>query len=144
MIGGGQGESGVRAIFTKPLGMGPIKNEECIPKSDGGMPDNQNSTCLPHARRVRELTETVLLSPKILQICIFFKMLEVQPFGWLSLVEQPTLGFGLGHDLRVVGLSHVSGSMLSMEYACPSVPPPTSSKINKIFFKKLKFKMLKY
>ena len=29
--------------------------------------------------------------------------------------EQPTLGFGSGHDFRVVGLSPISGSMLSME-----------------------------
>ena len=32
-------------------------------------------------------------------------------------VERPTLDFGSGHDLRVVGLSPTLGSVLSMEPA---------------------------
>ena len=42
-------------------------------------------------------------------------------------VEHPTLGFGSGHDLRVMGLSPALGSMLSGESAWDSsltVPPP--------------------
>ena len=33
------------------------------------------------------------------------------------LVKHPTLGFSSGHDLKVVGLDPVSGSVLSMESA---------------------------
>jgi len=34
-----------------------------------------------------------------------------------QLVKRLTLGFGSGHDLGVVGSSHKSGSVLSMESA---------------------------
>ena len=34
-----------------------------------------------------------------------------------QLVKCPTLDFGSGHDLRVVGLSSASDSMLSREFA---------------------------
>ena len=38
--------------------------------------------------------------------------------AWMArLVKRPTLGFGSGHDLRVVRSSPVSGSMLSTESA---------------------------
>lgn len=40
---------------------------------------------------------------------------------WVALMAQlvkgPSLGFGLGHDLRVIGLSPASGSVLSGESA---------------------------
>lgn len=43
-------------------------------------------------------------------------------------VKRPTLGFSLSHGLRVIRLSPVSGSILSMEFAddslFPSAPPP--------------------
>ena len=58
---------------------------------------------------------------------------------WLSWLRSC---FGSGHDLRVLGLSPLLGSLLSRESACPSAPPPTHipsvSQINKqnIFFKK--------
>ena len=39
-------------------------------------------------------------------------------------VECLTLGFGLGHDLRVMGLSPESGSVLGGESAWHSVPLP--------------------
>ena len=38
-------------------------------------------------------------------------------------VECPTLGFGSGHDLRVVRLSPASGSALSGESVCDSLSP---------------------
>ena len=50
--------------------------------------------------------------------------------------------FSSGHDLRVLGLSPSSGSLLSGESASPSAPHPphvlslTFSQINKNFFKK--------
>ena len=57
-------------------------------------------------------------------------------------VEHLTLGFGSGHDLGVVGLSPVSGSVLSLQSAGESLPLPlllpllmlflSLSKINKI------------
>ena len=46
-----------------------------------------------------------------------------------QLVDHPTLDFGSGHDLRVMGSSPVLGSVLSVESACPSpsaLPPPLS------------------
>ena len=51
-------------------------------------------------------------------------------------VKLPTLDFSSGHDLRVVRLSPMLGSVLSAESACPSTtsaPPPDHmlSKINK-------------
>ena len=44
-------------------------------------------------------------------------------------VKHPNLGFGSGHDLRVLGLSPVWGSVLSAELACPSSSPLSISKI---------------
>ena len=41
--------------------------------------------------------------------------------AWVAqLAEHLTLDLGSGHDLRVVGLSPVSGSTLSAEILCPS------------------------
>jgi len=59
-------------------------------------------------------------------------------------VGRPTLGFGSGHDLEVVGSSPASGSVLSAESASGSFCLSLSftvfclslSQINKIFFKK--------
>ena len=44
-----------------------------------------------------------------------------------QLVERPILDFGSGHDLRGMRLSPASGSMLTVESACPppSAPPHT-------------------
>ena len=51
------------------------------------------------------------------------------------LVEHPTLGFGSGHDLRVVRLRPVSGSTFSKDSAWDSLPLPLPlfplSEINK-------------
>jgi len=46
--------------------------------------------------------------------------------------------FGSGHDLRVLGSSPASGSLLSRESASPSLSPSTLalSQINKILKKK--------
>ena len=41
-----------------------------------------------------------------------------------QLVKDPTLDFSSGHDLRVMRLSHVSGSVLGMETALDSLPFP--------------------
>ena len=42
--------------------------------------------------------------------------------AWVAqLVKHPTLDFNSGHDLRVLGLSPVSGSRLSMESSGPSL-----------------------
>ena len=42
-------------------------------------------------------------------------------------VKHQTLDFGSGHDLRVVGLSPASGSMLSVSLLGILSPPPLSS-----------------
>jgi len=44
-----------------------------------------------------------------------------------QLVECPTLGFGWGHDLRVVGLRPKSGAALSGESARDSLSPSRSA-----------------
>ena len=45
-------------------------------------------------------------------------MKETEGGAWVAqLVERPNLHFGSGHDLRVMGSSPVSSSMLSMETA---------------------------
>ena len=51
---------------------------------------------------------------------------------WLSLVKQLTLDFASGHDLRVMRLSPMLGSMLGMESAkilslSLSAPPQSTS-----------------
>ena len=66
-------------------------------------------------------------------------------------VKPPTLGFSSGHDLRVLGSSPISESLLSGEYAWRfslslSLPPLACSCSLSIFqinksFKKRKFKM---
>ena len=40
-----------------------------------------------------------------------------------QLVKPLTLDFGLGHDLKVMGLSSLSGSALRESAASPSGPP---------------------
>ena len=44
-----------------------------------------------------------------------------------QLVERPTLDFGPGHDLRVVRLSPVSGTLLSMESSLLGFSPSPSA-----------------
>ena len=44
-----------------------------------------------------------------------------------QLVKPPTLDFGSGRDLQVVGSSLVSGYALIVESACPSLLPSTLS-----------------
>ena len=51
-------------------------------------------------------------------------------------VEYWTLVFLLGHDLRGLGSSPTSGSVLSMESASLPLSPAPTPQINKIFFKK--------
>ena len=43
-------------------------------------------------------------------------------------VKHLTLDFGSCPDLRVLGLSPMSGSLLSGEYASPSAPPPVRTR----------------
>lgn len=47
----------------------------------------------------------------------FFKVVSMQGAWVAQLLEHWTLGFSLHHDLRVVGLSPASHSMLSTEFA---------------------------
>ena len=43
------------------------------------------------------------------------------PGVWVAVIQHLTLDFGLGHDLRVVGLSPMLGSMLGVEPAWDSL-----------------------
>ena len=53
-----------------------------------------------------------------------FKKMLLWDAGWLSWLSiHPTLGFGSGHDLRVLGSSPTSGS----HGPSPSAPPPALS-----------------
>jgi len=59
------------------------------------------------------------------------KKKQNNPGAWVAqLAEHPTLDFGWGGDLRILRLSPVSGSTLSVESAwdslspSPSAPPP--------------------
>ena len=44
-----------------------------------------------------------------------------------QLVERPTLDFGPGHGLRVMGQSPMSGSLLSLESAWDYLSPSSSA-----------------
>ena len=54
---------------------------------------------------------------KIKQINIHIKGVSKGGTWVAQVVEHPTLDFSSGHDLRVVGLSPMSGSMLSVKSA---------------------------
>lgn len=48
------------------------------------------------------------------------KILSARDVWVAQLVQLPTLDFGWGHDLGVMGLNPASGPTLSMELACPT------------------------
>ena len=56
---------------------------------------------------------------EIIEKRLLLKCARGEGTWWLggSIVKQATLGFGCGHDLRVMGWSPVSGSTLSGESA---------------------------
>ena len=60
---------------------------------------------------------------RIIGIEIIFKIMRLRASGW-ALVEHPTVGFGLGHNLRIVGSSPGLGSKLSRQSASDSFPLP--------------------
>ena len=68
--------------------------------------EKENQSCWHHNPRLQA----------ILQSCSHQDSLVLGAPGWLSQLSVP-LDFSSGHDLRVVGLSPMSGSMLGMEPA---------------------------
>lgn len=48
---------------------------------------------------------------------LFLREMHLEAPGWLTRFELLTLGFRLGHEVRVVKLSPASGSALGMESA---------------------------
>jgi len=65
------------------------------------------------------------------QHCSFLLELALRGAWMAQSVEHPTLDFSSGHDLRVVGLSPVLGSVLGGESAGESLSSPSDPALDK-------------